>query len=326
LRIYRERLEEAASILRHGGTVAFPTETVFGLGAKATDSTAVQKVFDAKGRPSDNPLIVHLADRDQIAEVATDVPDVGQKLLEKFSPGPLTLVLPKRSAIPDCVSAGLPTVAVRIPREPLAHELLQRAALPVAAPSANRSGRPSGTTWQSVLEELDGRIDAVVCENPSIIGLESTVVDVASDPPRLLRSGAISAEQLIPWCPDLRTVHSTEIGSANAPGLRHRHYQPHARVRIVRDPYEVILGVLGECGDRAESVGCRHGFIGMDRWPDKYPIGYAVECETVEEYASKLFESFREADRRGIQVLHCQSVPETGLGTALMDRLRRAAQ
>ncbi len=182
LQLKGNQLDKAAEILRSGGTVAFPTETVFGLGASCLQPHAIEKIFEAKGRPSDNPLIVHLYSTQQLHSICRHVSTVAQSLMQKWTPGPLTIVLEKSDAIPDSVTAGLDTVAFRFPKHPIARELLRIVDAPIAAPSANRSGRPSGTRWQSVLEDLDGRIDAIVCEDGCDLGLESTVLDLHSQP------------------------------------------------------------------------------------------------------------------------------------------------
>ena len=188
-------IDAAAELLRSGELVAFPTETVYGLGANALSEAAVQRIFVAKGRPSDNPLIVHIASRTQLEHLVTSIPEVATRLMDQFWPGPLTIVLPKRPEVPNLVTAGLNTVAVRMPNHLIAIELIGQAGVPLAAPSANRSGRPSATTWQAVSEDLDGRIAGIICGEPTDFGLESTVVDVNSEQPRLLRPGGITFEQ-----------------------------------------------------------------------------------------------------------------------------------
>lgn len=311
-RLNASQLKIAAEILREGGTVAFPTETVFGLGARFDDSSAVLRVFEAKGRPSDNPLIVHLAEIEDLDQVCDDVPKMAMSLWNRWAPGPLTLVVPRNSKVPNIVTAGLDTVAVRIPSHPIARQLIREAGVPLVAPSANRSGRPSATTFQGVLEDLEGRIDAIVCETGCGLGLESTVVDIHQVPPRLLRHGAITEDQLRSIMPDLERVRSEHEGQVNSPGLRHKHYQPTARV---------ILENHGQ-----EWNGMRIARIGMDLGPVGASIILQRSCASIEDYAGALYEFFREADRHHADVILCQPVPETGLGLALMDRIRRASQ
>ena len=240
IRIATEEIGKAADILKRGGIVAFPTETVFGLGAIAFDQTAVHRVFQAKGRPNDNPLIAHIADLDQLKLLASDVPVLAMGLMERFWPGCLTIILPKQPSVPDSVTAGLDTVAVRMPSDPLALELIRKAGAPIVAPSANRSGRPSATTWQDVLKDLDGRIDGVVCGPPTSVGLESTVVDATGNWPHVLRHGGIPEADIaqvaleIGLSKPLQDTPQKEL-SHRSPGTKHRHYQPSAQVVLVND-------------------------------------------------------------------------------------------
>lgn len=308
----------AAEILRAGGLVAFPTETVFGLGVDATDAAAVNRLFAAKGRPGDNPLIVHLPDIDSWPQAAASLTPDGEALLRAFAPGPLTVVLPKAAAISPLVTAGLETVGVRVPAHPIAVAILRLAGVPVAAPSANRSGRPSGTTWRSVLEDLDGRIDAVVSHDTDAIGLESTVVDCAAAPATVLRSGAITLEQIQSVLPAARAAGAAPVHESPAqpksPGLAHPHYQPQATVRLVNGSDELPADPPGRCA-----------YCGLR--PATDPPSFAVHRvhESVEQYAAAFYEFLREADRCGVAVVYVQRAPASGLGAALRDRQRRAA-
>ena len=308
--LFTHSARAAAAVLRRGGLAAFPTETVYGLGAVATDAAAVAAVFAAKGRPSDNPLIVHVADVQSINTI-TDLPDLAVTLLAAFAPGPLTLVLPLvrggyRNVLPDAVMAGRDTVAVRIPAHAAAQALI-RAAGPLVAPSANRSGRPSPTTWQAVRDDLGGRIDAVLMGAPTAVGLESTVVDVTGAVPVVLRPGAVTLADLRRVAPGAREATEAD-DAARSPGTRHRHYAPRARVRLVDRP-EPAAGAA---------------YIGLDAPPPGY--GLAETCATVEAYARATFAFFRRADALGLARIDAQRVPDEGLGRALMDRLRRAAE
>ncbi len=326
-RLKREELPLAADMLRRGMLVAFPTETVFGIGADATNELAVQRIFVAKGRPSDNPLIVHLADVSQLDHVARDIPDLAHKLFERFSPGPLTIVLQKQSKVAPTVTAGLDTVAVRIPSHPIALELLRLAKVPIAAPSANRSGRPSGTTWQAVLEDLDGRIDAIVCEPGCDVGLESTVVDVSDGELIILRMGSISIADFrlagfhARHADSASTNHAAESETNStfdrsllrrSPGTVHPHYRPSAKVVIVDSEWN------------GTPIGGRIAYGGLVPIEGMQPTMIRF-FQSVNEYAAAFYEFLRECDRAGIDVIYCQSVEETELGTALMDRMRRAA-
>lgn len=317
LRLEPREYLQAADILRRGGIVAFPTETVYGLGGDATLPSAIAAIFEAKGRPSDNPLIVHLGSPDQLTDCCRQIPSLAYSLMDAFCPGPLTLVLPKKPIILDRVTASLPSVAVRFPAHETARKLLLAADRPIAAPSANRSGSPSATRWEAVLEDLDGRIDAVLCDRAAEIGLESTVVDLTSPTPIILRHGAITLEQLRAIEANFATAAPELSTTVNSPGLRHRHYQPRARVYLCEShPYF----------DRKKEP-MRRAWIGLtDLSPDRDRFALIQACSTVDEYARSLYEYFRHCDALQIDEIYCQAVTEAGLGRALMDRLRRAAQ
>lgn len=303
-------VNEAADLIRRGGIVAFPTETVYGLGAAVFDAKAVAKIFEAKQRPADNPLIAHIASVEQIGELASSISPSAQLFIDAFFPGPLTVVLPRAERVPLIATAGLDTIGVRMPRYSLANEFLAACEIPVVAPSANLSGRPSPTTWQAVREDLDGRIDCILQGDPTEIGLESTVVDCSGDVPVLLRQGAISLAQLQSVVPET-IEHSPETDeSPRSPGLKHRHYSPTAAV--------IITNLKFEISDFESSA-----FIGVNE--PNIPFEVVRVCSSVEEYAHTLFEFFRECDRLGIHTIYCEEVPESGIGAALMDRLRRAA-
>lgn len=306
---YTDQPEEAAAWLRAGELVAFPTETVYGLGADAFNPDALGRIFLAKERPADNPLIVHLAHRDQLDAVVSALPATAIVLMEAFFPGPLTLVLPRHPRLPTVVSAGLPTVGIRMPQHPVAQAFLHACHTPVAAPSANRSGRPSPTTWQAVRADLDGRIACILTGPPTAVGLESTVVDCTGRIPLVLRTGAIALEQLQAVWPETRLATAPDE-LRRSPGTRHRHYAPRALVRLVDHP-----------GDA--QPGATHAWIGLDV-PDAPGFGLVQPCDSVADYARRLFDFFRRCDAAGIAVIFCQRVPTEGLGLALMDRLARA--
>lgn len=301
---------EAAGFIIRGGVVAFPTETVYGLGAAIFDEAAVRKIFEAKGRPSDNPLIAHVGDVGQVELLALELSADAEKLIEHFFPGPLTLVVKKADAVPAIATAGLDTIGIRMPNSKLALAFLRECGTPIVAPSANVSGRPSPTTWQAVLEDLDGKIDCILQGEPTDIGLESTVVDCSVEPPMLLRRGAVSIDELRAVVPSMRELASGEAGAEKSPGLRHKHYSPRAKVAIGR---ELPAGFAG-----------RAAFIGMRKPEDVFAQTRVVS--SAEEYAAALFEFFRECDRGGVELIVCEPVPETGIGAALMDRIRRAAE
>lgn len=311
--VVTSRPERAARVIVSGGVAAFPTETVYGLGAHVFDEDAVRAVFRAKGRPDDNPLIVHVADRRMIGTVAARIPEHARKFLRKFFPGPLTLVLPKRPEVPAVATAGLSTVGVRMPAHPVAQAFLRACGVPVAAPSANRSGRPSPTAWTAVVRDLGGRIPCVLRGPRATVGLESTVVDCTGRVPVVLRPGAITLEQLQRVVRGTRRATARDRRQGRSPGLRHRHYAPEADV-VIRDPGSVIRG-----------RGGAWAYIGLH--PPRGVKGMKVlRCRDVEHYARELFHFFRRCDQAGVKTLVCEAVPEQGLGVALMDRIRRAAE
>lgn len=310
----------AGELLRQGKVVAFPTETVFGLGGDARNSDAIARLFEAKGRPADNPLIVHIAEVAMWVSAARELTPAAAALLEAFAPGPLTVVLPKHPRISMAVTAGLDTVGIRIPRCPAALEMLRSAAVPIAAPSANRSGRPSGTHWKSVLEDLDGHIDAILALEVPFVGLESTVVDCTQQEPVLLRSGAISLDELRQVVPTTRQLDpADQAGAALSPGLRHPHYRPRAQVRLLTQP-EAALVVQGEVVDAARSAFC-----GLTPAADAVAWGLCRRYSTIEDYARDFYEFLREADRRELTAVYVEVIAGAGLATALRDRQYRAA-
>jgi L-threonylcarbamoyladenylate synthase len=303
---------EAASYIKAGGVVAFPTETVYGLGADVFNASAIEKIFIAKNRPADNPLIAHVASLDQLGLLAAEITDSARLFLKRFSPGPLTAVLRKSDRVSKLVTAGLDTVGIRIPGSDLARQFLIECRTPVAAPSANLSGRPSPTTWQAVLEDLDGHIDCILKGDATKIGLESTVVDCTSEVPVVLRPGAISLEDLrsvVPSTKALDASNNSEI--ARSPGMLHRHYSPKAKVILIDVQYVV---------DEPQTAA----YIGLTSRLEAFAL--VKVCASSDEYARNLFEFFRQCDRSNIHTIYCERVETVGIGTALMDRLRRAAE
>ena len=301
----------AAGLIRRGWVVAFPTETVYGLGADVFNEPAIARIFEAKRRPPDNPLIAHIGAIEQVGSLAAEVKPFAQKLMDHFFPGPLTLVLKKTDRVPLIATAGLDTIGVRMPRHPLAHRFLKACGTPVVAPSANLSGRPSPTTWRSVFEDLNGRIDCILQGEATEIGLESTVVDCTGDRPVILRLGSVGLGDIRSVVSDAVVTDEHAHTAPRSPGLKHKHYSPAAAVMIVNDVSEV-----------KEREGA--AFIGLsssDSGFDKHFIARDVAA-----YAQHLFEFFRECDREGIRTIYCEAVPEEGIGAALMDRIRRAAQ
>lgn len=311
--------DEAARILRDGGLVAIPTETVFGLAARADHDAAIARIFEAKGRPQDNPLIVHIAETDQLSALCTHVPGYAHQLAAACWPGPLTMVLPAAKDVSRVVTAGLDTIGIRIPDHDDTRQILRRVGVPVAAPSANRSGRPSPTTWRAVLDDLDGRIDAVFRSGPTSVGVESTVVDCTTDAPVILRPGAVSLADLQAIHPDARMRRIADVAE-RSPGTRYRHYQPEARVRWV-GPFDGAESDVPS--DRTLEIrNC--AYIGLNTPPASSAYVRLAVVPSLASYAQRLFQFFRECEQAGVQEIHCERVKAEGLGLALNDRISRA--
>ncbi len=302
---------EAAKFIRKGGIVAFPTETVYGLGANVFDAKAIAKIFAAKQRPNDNPLIAHVGNLEQINLLVSEITEMARKFIKAFFPAALTLVLPKAANVPLVATAKLETIGVRMPNHALALQFLLHCEMPVVAPSSNLSGRPSPTTWQAVFEDLDGRIDCILQGEATEIGLESTVVDCTSKTPQILRAGAVTLKQLRKIIPQTKLYRARKDELPKSPGLRHRHYSPHAKVILV-NPKSKIQNPKSSA------------FIGLEL--PKESFNSVKICATNKEYAHEIFNFFRECDHQNIEFIFCQTVKESGIGLALMDRLRRAAE
>jgi L-threonylcarbamoyladenylate synthase len=334
-------LDEAASILRRGGTVALPTETVYGLGANALDAAAVAAIFEAKERPGWDPLIVHICDEAMLNSVAAEVPDAARRLMKAFWPGPLTLLLPRSAAVPHAVTAGRSLVGVRMPAHPVALEVIRRAGVPVAAPSANRFGHTSPTTADHVLDDLDGRIDAVVDAGPTAYGLESTVLDPGVSPIVIYRPGAITLEQIqeVAGPAELfvenAVLVSGEREALPSPGVGLRHYAPNARLILV-EASEDALDLPGNLREAAlvnagERVGVMLpvGIPGLDErlaWGNISVEVFLWGCwSEPEELAQRLFAGLRQLDAAGCTVILCPVPSGEGIGVAIRDRLRKAA-
>ncbi len=323
-------IARAAQILRSGGTVAFPTETVYGLGANALDGEAVARIFAAKDRPHWDPLIVHVADRAMLDQVAT-VPPQAEPLIQTFWPGPLTLLLPRKPAIPDAVTANRPLVGVRLPAHPIARALIEAAGLPIAAPSANRFGRTSPTTAAHVLEDLDGRIDAVLDGGPTSVGVESTVIGLNTGPGQspivLYRPGAITAAMLETIAGPVTLYQPaptpTAPESLPSPGVGIRHYAPRARLLLVTSEADLNAQLSQLSPDQHPAgVLLPHGWH-LDHPAQTYPWGDLNDPATL---AQTLFAGLRDLDRRGVATILCPLPPTTGLGLAIHDRLKKAAK
>jgi L-threonylcarbamoyladenylate synthase len=315
-----EAVARAAAVLRAGGLVAFPTETVYGLGAHAMDPAAVARIFAAKGRPASNPLIVHLAGADRVSDVAAAWPEAAARLAERFWPGPLTLVLPRHPRVPEAVTAGGPTVAVRVPAHPVARALLGAAGVPVAAPSANRSSRLSPTRAGHVLQDLAGRIDLVLDGGPCAGGIESTVLDVTAAPPRLLRPGLASRAELEAVIGPIAGPPSAAGGSAlPAPGMLSRHYAP-------RTPLECVEAGGRQRVEELGRAGLRVGWVTRGA-PAEVPGGAVLRILSADPagYAASLYAALHELDAAGMDRIVVDLPPDAPEWLAVRDRLRRAS-
>jgi L-threonylcarbamoyladenylate synthase len=320
-------IQQAAAIIRAGGLVAFPTETVYGLGADALDSAAVRRIYLAKGRPAWDPLIVHVAEPEDIHRYTHDHSVLTEKLIRAFMPGPLTLVLPKREVISEVVTAGRDTVAIRMPQHPVARALIRYSMTPFAAPSANKFGRPSPTTADHVLHDLRGEIDAVLDAGATPLGVESTILDMTTDPPTLLRPGCVPREAIEAIVGEVRVLgRAFEADeSLPAPGLSARHYAPSAQVILCAPSPEAFYGALKDTLSRYAFVGAMR----PEEWklPDSnrlrvYEWGAWGDWETL---AQRLFLGLRALESLGVHAIVCPLPPEEGLARALRDRLQRAA-
>lgn len=320
-------LPVAVSLLQQGECVAFPTETVYGLGANALAEEAVTKIYQAKGRPSDNPLIVHCHSRDQALSLVEGWPREAQTLMDKFWPGPLTLVLPKKSLIPPAVTGGLPTVAVRIPNHPLALSLIRSTGLPLAAPSANLSGRPSPTRAEHVWQDLAGRIPAILDGGPTGWGVESTVLDCTTYPFRLLRPGGVTLEEL-------RELVAIEVAPDQygptepppSPGMKYKHYSPAAQVVLVvgKDIQQGIKERIEECRRQGQKVAV----MAWEEFRRDYPNLTFLSLGRAGDYnaaAARIYQLLRRADEERCDVILIHGLPQESLGMAIMNRLQKAA-
>lgn len=317
-------IKKAAEILKNGGTVAIPTETVYGLAASAYDEEAISKIFKAKGRPQDNPLIVHIADISMIDELVKDMPESAKELAKRFWPGPLTLVLKRTDNIAPSVSAGLDTVAVRMPENEVARQIIKESGLPLAAPSANLSGSPSPTSAEHVLYDLDGRIDAVMMSLDSNVGVESTVVSLAQNPPRLLRPGAVTPEQLYEVLPDMvvdKAILSElkEDEKVYSPGMKYKHYSPKTKVFLVEADSKSFCEFVNNQENCA--VIC---FSEEEPLVNKTCLPYGRK-EEPETQARMIFDLLRRCDGLGVDKVYIHPPEKNGVGLAVYNRLIRAA-
>ena len=329
-----EQVRLAADIIRKGGLVAFPTETVYGLGADALNPKAVLALFEAKNRPLDNPPIIHVADVSSAYRLVEQVSPKAERLMRKFWPGPLTLIFKRSETIPDVTVAGLVTVAIRMPQHAVALALIKESRCPIAAPSANLAGKPSPTSAKHVFDDLNGRIDAILDGGSTRIGVESTVLDLSFDPPMLLRPGGVPLEALRTALGEVRlhpfviAEREFSIEKARSPGMRHKHYAPKAQVIVVEGSFPAVLAKVKELSEAYRLKGVRVGVLATDEGLAAYradavkSLGSRFNLAVV---ARNLFRLLRELDAEGVDVIIAEGVPTEGMGLAVMNRLRKAS-
>ncbi|WP_026653277.1 L-threonylcarbamoyladenylate synthase [Butyrivibrio proteoclasticus] len=325
-------LKEAGDIIKNGGLVAFPTETVYGLGGDALNPESSKKIYAAKGRPSDNPLIVHVANMDDLSKIVKEVPDSARKLADAFWPGPLTMILEKNDKVPYETTGGLDTVAIRMPNNQIALGLIRESGGYIAAPSANTSGRPSPTVAKFCVEDLSGKIEMIIDGGQVGIGLESTIVDLTSDVPMILRPGYITLDMLKEVLGEV-TIDKTIIDSSStqkpkAPGMKYRHYAPKGQLTIVQGSEKEVVEYINKETAAAKALGKRTGVIGTDESKEHYradivkSVGNRLDEKTI---AHELFKVLREFDDENVDVMFSESFDDSGIGQAIMNRLLKAA-
>jgi len=326
--------KEASEIIKKGGLVAFPTETVYGLGANGLDEKAAAKIYAAKGRPSDNPLILHIAEESELDKIVKSIPESAKKLIKKYWPGPLTIIFEKADCVPYATTGGLDTVAVRMPNHKVARKLIKESAVPIAAPSANTSGRPSPTKALHVAEDLSGKIEMILDGGVVGIGLESTIVDVTVIPPVILRPGYITQEMLTETLQEEIGLDSalTQGISADikpkAPGMKYRHYAPKAELVIIEGVPKAVAKKMESLAEEKAAQGKKVGIIGTEELQDYYQTGIIKIIGTREKeetIAQNLYSALREFDELQVDIIYSESFSEENFGQAIMNRLLKAA-
>lgn len=327
-----EYIKEAADIINKGGIVAFPTETVYGLGANALNEEAVDKIFKAKGRPQDNPLIVHVASKN-IDKLVKEVPAIAKSLIDKFWPGPLTIILNKKDIIPNRTSANLESVGIRMPNNEIALKLIELSGCPIAAPSANISGRPSPTDVERCVEDLDGKVDYIIGWKKSDVGVESTIVDCTVMPPVVLRPGGITLEMLRKVCSEI-TIDKAIQGKPDsnlkpkAPGMKYRHYAPKAKLQIIKGNKEKTIEKINEIVQNYIDNQKRVAILSTEEVSNRFPLGEIISLgseKNLYDVARNLFEALRKCDDLNVDFILCQGFEDKGVGLAIMNRLNKAA-
>lgn len=329
---FDKKIKEAATVIKAGGLAAFPTETVYGLGADALQPEAARKIYAAKGRPSDNPLIIHVASFDAVEKIAKHVPAKAKEMAAKYWPGPLTMIFEKTDCVPHETTGGMDTVAVRMPDHEIALALIRESGGYVAAPSANTSGRPSPTTAGHVAEDMDGRIPVILDGGAVGIGLESTIIDFTADIPTILRPGYITLEMAEEVLGEVRMDAGLIASNGNirpkAPGMKYRHYAPEAELTIVEGTEQAVVRMINQKTAELSAQGKRAGIICTDETRGNYPTGEVISVgsrKKEETIAKNLFAVLREFDHRQVDAIYAESFESNGIGQAVMNRLQKAA-
>lgn len=329
-----ERIKEAGRILREGGLVAFPTETVYGLGGDGLQETAAARIYAAKGRPSDNPLILHIAEVEDIEKLAVDIPELAYRLAEKFWPGPMTMILKKGPVVPYATTGGLDTVAIRMPSDEIARAIIKASGTYIAAPSANLSGRPSPTKAEHVIEDLSGRIEMIVDGGDSDIGLESSIIDLSGEVPMILRPGYITKEDFeqiveeVTFDAAVLATKPQESVVAKAPGMKYRHYAPKGQITIVEGKTEAVVKKINELAAEQEEKGIRVAVLCAEETKARYNCRHVYSLGSLKqdkEISAHLFAALRSFDTEQMEVIYSESFENTKLARAIMNRLRKAA-
>ncbi|WP_440897920.1 L-threonylcarbamoyladenylate synthase [Amphibacillus sp. Q70] len=321
-----QAIEQLAKHIQAGEVVAFPTETVYGLGADASNPAAVDKIFIAKGRPADNPLIVHVADKEQIEHYVTDIPEYAKKLIDSFMPGPLTVVLPSNGKIADNVTPGMSSVGIRIPAHPAAQELIREANLPIAAPSANLSGKPSPTSAIHVFQDLNGKIAAILDGGTTGVGLESTVVDCTGISPKIIRPGGVTQAEieLVLDCPVEDSTTDLDIDKPKAPGMKYNHYQPDVPMILIEGNQDFFQSKINQL----QAEGKKVGLLVSEELASNLSADQLQICGTVTNLstiASQLYQVLRAFKKTDVDIVLAEVFPAEGVGKAIMNRLKKAA-
>lgn len=329
-----DKIRVAADLIRKGGIVAFPTETVYGLGADALNPDAVIKVFRAKKRPPDNPIIVHIAKTEDVYRLARNVPETAEKLMDQFWPGPLTLILKRSKLVPEITVVGLDTIAIRMPSNKVALALIRESMTPISAPSANLAGKPSPTTAEHVINDLAGRIDAILDAGPTKIGVESTVIDMTAPIPQILRPGGTPYEKLKSVLDEVK-LHPIAVANrrvrvirARSPGMKHKHYAPDAEMVVVEGEFGKVVRRIQELANLHVAEGKKVGILATDESLSKYSADVVKSLGSRENLiivAKNFFGLLREFDKEKVDIIIAEGITPRGLGLAVMNRLRRAA-